>query len=465
MDPSNSVAYWNPPDENPNFVARPPDPGMFDLYKTVGYEGLYHSPFNGVRRFTELDLEKMGGNKISPDEANQRFGLGGELKFDEPITEAGAQMMYRRKVDELDRNYLIARGSTTGVRSASGMVVGMASSMLDPINFASMFIPVAGEARIARFAGQFKSPLAQRLAAGALTGLSGSAMVEPFILLPALQEQANYSLKDSATNLGFGAAFGGLLHAGLGAIGDRMKKLKPKDSDQLFESAMNNVLKDEPVTSPAKIGEFIPEIKPETIQSAATRMKDGTILTGNTHFDILEKIDEHNLSQGISDPEYSNVSDQGFLTSTGRLVTREEATRIAEESGQIPKGLLKPNEGLAAESLQLGYEGEVKSEPSIVDLQKKISDEQIQEKQESKVNQDIKENKPSITSDPLRDTSETSKAITDIDQHTAEIEKQLNLEPEEKTALQDRVKSEVGDPKLRETGVLEGIRCIIKNLL
>jgi hypothetical protein len=511
----NEVSYWTPPDENPNFISRPPDPGVVDLFKTVGWESLYHSPFHAVQRWSELTLEKniptsaYPVRKLDPDELNQKYGLGGQLKFDEPMYEAAAQVMYRRKVDENDRAYLIASGQNTGMRSAGSFGVGMAATLLDPINVAAMFIPVVGEARVARFAQQFGGgALKQRLIQGAVAGGVGAAMVEPFILLPALQEQANYSIKDSALNLGFGAALGGMLHAGLGAIGDRLRRVKPRDADTLFESALNNVLKDEPVTAPAKVAEFIDELNPERIQSAAYRLEDGTILTGKGHPGIIMEYGETHL----------HGAEDGFVTDQGRFVSRQEAYDIAKVADQFspeykkiyggieanpdPEGQAFIRDGASSEEI-MGLRGadgfdEMENRQAFLEkqdmnalgiprrdakgkflskearlelLDQKLQNDAVeaarakQENGDKKVIKDTKENSSRLPKDDIGMTSDHAKDTQLIDQDTAEIEKSLDLTPEQKTTLRDEIKSEVGDQPGREKGIVEGIKCIIRNLV
>lgn len=65
-----------------------------------------------------------------------------------------------------------------------------------------------------------------------------------------------------------------------------------------------------------------------TITHAAILHK-GQIWTGRRHFQIIRDI----LQTGVS--KVSSDSPQGFLTSTGQFVDREEAAQIAFLSGQL----------------------------------------------------------------------------------------------------------------------------------
>ena len=82
----------------------------------------------------------------------------------------------------------------------------------------------------------------------------------------------------------------------------------------------------------------------ETIAQAAIRLLNGTILTGKNHNTIVrENFDPSNLDKFLGQK-------QGFLTSTGRFVTREEAADIAFNAGQIKN---KPDK-LIVEDLSKG---------------------------------------------------------------------------------------------------------------
>jgi hypothetical protein len=376
----NEVAYSPDVPDNPNFVSRPPDPGAFSLYKTMGFDALYHSPVSGVYRSTQLMLEQnpyfnVDGKELSVDEANSQYGLNGQLKFDEPIKESAAQLMVRRKIAENDRNYVIGSGMTTGFRQAAGIGVGMAATLLDPVNTASMFIPVVGEARFARMVQRFGgSVMKARLAAGAIEGAVGMAMVEPFVLLPAMQEQANYDITDSATNLMYGAGLGAFLHAGFGAIGDHMKRLKPREADAIFEAAMNNVLRDEPVTHPARVADFVEPV--ETIDpKASTPDLTGAHLTAE-------------------EPSYGATP------------------RIEQTLDQIPRRDAKGRFLSKEARLQL--------------LQEKINSDRIRtESQGQKVDIDTQKDTPRLTSNDLSDASVHDKVYSEVTKEADDLEKQI----------------------------------------
>jgi len=184
----------------------------------------------GRGRYDETVTDELGNQIPNPvrreatilsrDDANDRYGIKGELKFDADTPEPVAAELNALKREELARKDTIARGSGGFGAAAAQLGVGLAVSIVDPINVGSAFIPVVGEARFAMWAERFGTPLA-RLAKGTIEGAAGAAMVEPIVLGAARQEQADYGAADSFLNIVFGAAIGGGLHVGVGALADR----------------------------------------------------------------------------------------------------------------------------------------------------------------------------------------------------------------------------------------------------
>lgn len=480
----NEVAYSPAPLENPNFVSRPPDPGALDLYKSLGYDTLYHSPFWSVMRSSELMLEKnpyfnVDGPTLEPAEAAKKYGLNGQLNFDEPIKESAAALLMNRKIMENDREYNISRGETSGFRSVAGIGVSMGAALLDPINVASMFLPVVGEARFARMVSRFGgSVLKARLAAGAIEGTAGMAMVEPFVLLPAMQEQSNYGLKDAATNLVYGAALGGLLHAGFGAIGDRMRGMKPRDVDAQFESAMNNIMRDEPVLGPAKIADMSEDslraqaaesVRPQDMMEPYTFREPTTPITTNLGDIIGREVEYAGYSGKLIRDEEGNfvVLREVTLDGSPNYVevsgTGKDANLQASEVGVFPKGTETRMKELQQEK--------------ITNLQQQINDTKVRmEKQGQNLNVDTKTQSSPLTKLNEGVPSETSRAVESIskeaDDLQASLDRRVPVDDEEriefeaqKQELERAVKESIGNQPARERGVEAAVQCITRNLI
>lgn len=157
---------------------------------------------------------------MSQQEASDHIksaGLEGHLKIaPEGMPRDAVDILIQRKHDELRRASVIARSPNTF--AFAGVPVAIAAQLLDPINVASAFIPGVGEARFAQVLGKTGG----RALAGTINGLIGSAAVEPFTYLAHTQEQADYTMTDSLTNIAFGGLMGGGLHVGIGYVGDRI---------------------------------------------------------------------------------------------------------------------------------------------------------------------------------------------------------------------------------------------------
>lgn len=97
----------------------------------------------------------------------------------------------------------------------------------------------------------------------------------------------------------------------------------------------------EPMPAPTPTNVTPPEGPPRAVKvnqprrqilTAAIKLADGTVLTGKTHGTIVSEIDDAKLVG----------ADDGFVTQDGRYVTRDQAMKIAKESGQVEN---KPSAG------------------------------------------------------------------------------------------------------------------------
>lgn len=155
--------------------------------------------------------------RISAEEANWRYSIPGRLVFEASVAEPVAQSLRDLKLEEIQRQDTLRR-SEAGL--GTQFTAGLIGSLLDPLNIASAFIPVVGEARFSLLASRMGTGGA-RAVTGAVEGGVGAAMLEPIVYTVATEEQADYSMADSLMNVVFGTAMGSGLHFGAGYIGDR----------------------------------------------------------------------------------------------------------------------------------------------------------------------------------------------------------------------------------------------------
>lgn len=218
--------------------------GQFDAAEAAFDQSLFEVPVVAARRIGELNRAEQG-DVISPaypaygiperraepgtplltaEQARARIKEEGlDLTVDDAGIRAGAlDILIERKREETKRKFILdnAPASTIPVQ----LLAGFAASMLDPINIASAFVPVVGEARIASLMARAGTSVGARALAraqvGAIEGAVGAAMLEPLILYASARDQADYDLTNSLLNVAFGSALGGGLHSAGGLIGD-----------------------------------------------------------------------------------------------------------------------------------------------------------------------------------------------------------------------------------------------------
>ena len=203
-------------------------------------EALTRSPTTSITRFIELDsakrttprgfIDEFGEEELPPDplgagspiltkiEANE-IGNDVGLSFDEPITKKAFDIMFERKKAENLRRDKISRAKGGVLAGTVGIAGELITTMLDPLNVASAFVPIVSQARFVSLAARFGTTRARAIRGGT-EGFVGASLVEPFVLAAASQEQADYNAYDSLINLSFGAVVGSGLHVGFGKIGD-----------------------------------------------------------------------------------------------------------------------------------------------------------------------------------------------------------------------------------------------------
>jgi len=164
---------------------------------------------------------------IGADQArDQVAGAGLDIKIPEQGIRQGAlDILMQRHQEQLARQQVMARAN--GGSLPTKIAGSLAASLLDPLNIASAFVPVVGEARYARLLAGAASPLGRagvRGGVGALEGSVGAAILEPLPLMAAQQDQTEYGLSDSLANIALGGALGGGLHSVGGAVSDALRR-------------------------------------------------------------------------------------------------------------------------------------------------------------------------------------------------------------------------------------------------
>ncbi len=217
--------------------------GQFDAAEAAFDQAMFENPTSAARRIGELNRAEQGRVEmqaypaygiaerraepetplLTAEQARARIKEEGlDLTVEDTGIRAGAlDILIERKREEVQRKLILdnAPASTIPVQ----LLAGFGASVLDPINIASAFVPVVGEARYASMLANATSRAARlgvRARVGAVEGAVGAAMVEPLVLFASAQDQADYGAVDSLLNIAFGSAMGGGLHSVGGYISD-----------------------------------------------------------------------------------------------------------------------------------------------------------------------------------------------------------------------------------------------------
>lgn len=322
--------------------------GQFDAAAAAGEESLVRTPVASIMRSWELDIAENGPITapgapaygvpptqepetplLSADEARSRIKEAGlDLSVgDEGIREGVLDILIARKRAERERQQVLQNAPASTIPLQ--LLASFAASAIDPINVASAFIPVVGEARYASMlasAGTRAARFGVRARVGALQGAVGAAVVEPIVLNAASREQADYDLSDSLMNVAFGTVLGGGLHATGGLISDlrRAKLLADVKAESAALPAPNETVNAQRSGLPETMA------KGDDAPAAAIRQSLEKALIADR-----QRIAEEARSQAIDELSNSLASELEELSS-GRIPNK---AALAEERDQVSQAL------------------------------------------------------------------------------------------------------------------------------
>jgi hypothetical protein len=216
-------------------------------------QALYDNPASQLLRVRERSRAEYEGNRLPAETVQARFEEAG-VKYKVPnsgMTESLANLILEDKKNALKREQVMARAPGGVVNGSLQFATALGASLLDPLNIASAFIPVVGEARAARMLETAGASTLARAGArariGAMEGAAGQAMLEPLMAFSASEDQIDYGMADTLRNIAFGAVMGTTLHAGGGFVKDRFTA---------------------PAAKPGAAADIVQRLNPETHQSA-----------------------------------------------------------------------------------------------------------------------------------------------------------------------------------------------------
>lgn len=201
----------------------------WETFKHSGKNMFEDTTIGVMQRRADIDnarrTEDRFGNAIdnpllSREEANQRYSQYG-VTFSSDIRLNEAEIIAARKIRETALKQRLQQTEGDFMSGASSLLGGMAGAMLDPINIATMFIPVTKI--MPALKGLEAAGLMGKTAVRGIDGLVMNSLVEPLPLWMAGVDQRDYTMADSLFNVTAGGLFG----AGIGAFTEGVRLLGP----------------------------------------------------------------------------------------------------------------------------------------------------------------------------------------------------------------------------------------------
>lgn len=329
----------------------------YDLYKStlgetlgaVAEDAWNFNPLPSAIRFFELEANRNEDTNeplISRDELNKKYS-NLDLFFDQDEKQSTVDILVNRKVLERERQSIIARGPEGSFNPFnSGFYTGgaklgtsLAVSLADPINIASAFIPVVGEARFASLVARQGLTKARGIR-GVVEGAVGAAAVEPIVLTAATAEQADYGLMDSFLNVTFGSIIGGGLHIGAGALKDFRTRRAFEDRVEEARKAAGITDGEDPAVNLYK--EYYPETSRVMKELAETDPETRRLLLARALTDLIEDNPVNVKPIADLDPKLREAQINDAVPVNERVNT----TRIVDENiGTTEKVVTEDNKG------------------------------------------------------------------------------------------------------------------------
>jgi|AGTN01.3.fsa_nt_gi hypothetical protein len=293
------------------------------------------NPIMAYRRFSELAEDQVTGPRLSADTARARLkdaGMENDLTIAPGgISEKALLTLMDRKRVEKRRQEIFSRSEGGFTEGAARLGVAVATTLSDPISAGLNFVPIAGQARYARWlnaARSFGGRAAVRVGVGAAEGVAGAAIAEVPIYAMRTQEQADYDMVDSLLNVALGGVIGAGLHATVGSAAEVLARRRPTP-----EVAASSSERIEPtIGDPARASEPLPDdIQRVIFQSGA----EGAVAR------MPSMARERALREAVAQAVEGQQIDVGtFVRATAQQIETQEfrvwfdGSKVVDEAGQ-----------------------------------------------------------------------------------------------------------------------------------
>jgi hypothetical protein len=301
------------------------------------------------------------------------------VPFSAPVSRETAQDIYDAHQRRLARENAIERragGIATGMAARFGteMIVGL----LDPLNVASAFIPVIPEAKIAAALAGASGAFGRagvRAGVGLTEGAAGALALEPLNYALDRANQNDWTMGNAAMNVALGAAMGGVLHTGAGAVRDwragpdavaaRVAELPPETREMGMRGAVAAAADGRPIdvatavdaarlasvadnveARAARVNEMAADMpRVAEVRTIAAEARGGDVIRGreSAPVSLLEFIGQKGGVMEQGGDLRAIGADTHFVPGQGRIVRKSGMTLDYAREAAEEAGYLQPN--------------------------------------------------------------------------------------------------------------------------
>lgn len=293
------------------------------------------------------------GRLLEPETIQERYGI----EADRLMSPREAELIVQGRREQEIRNAIVDAGPRGLVPGAVRFGTSVLTAATDPVELASMFIPVVGPARSAAMVARF-GRVGGRTAVGATEGAVGSLLTEPLYYGLSQAQQLDYSMEDALFNVGAGLFLGG----GIGTVAGIFSRRNLNYGDIAEATRFDNqVISGDAVELPAQPAAARVEGADAVTSEAAARQRfrEETygFMGGRQSFELSVRMMANDASVNVeltmprTVPRPQTLSEfvreRGGINSTDPAVRAqldelrasgidpEEITRIAQEGGVV----------------------------------------------------------------------------------------------------------------------------------
>jgi hypothetical protein len=214
-------------------------------------------------KFTEIALAE--GKLKSPEDLNEQYSSIG-LKFESPTSSEEAKLLAEGKKEELIRNAIISKSPTGLIPTVAKFGGGMLAVASDPLEIASMFIPIVGPTAKAASVARY-GRVAGRARVGAIEGTGGALILEPFYYSLSQSQQLDYTMSEALLNVGAGFFLGGGIGTVAGAVA--RSRVDPKAILDAVGEDLESIIRTEldAIDLPVRVSEAEPTVPTKRLEA------------------------------------------------------------------------------------------------------------------------------------------------------------------------------------------------------